>query len=246
MMYWSCMVSLLLLALLVEVGANCDEKSSNIRFPFGLKNHQNHHYYSTYAYPGFELSCSGNHTVLEFPKSSLKFFVKHIDYRAQVIEVYDPNNCIYRQLLKIHDLSSISPFGFAKDLLTNYTLFNCSILDEVDSSSNSNSLYYKAMIPCLGGQGFNILLSESQYAVIEDLPLYCTKEYNTLPLPNEDYGDLSNRVYNNKLRLKWFEPDCGHCEARGKRCRPKYNNNATDFPLIECFHPKGYKIGQPI
>ncbi|KAF4380437.1 hypothetical protein F8388_024730 [Cannabis sativa] len=94
------------------------------------------------------------------------------------------------------------------------------------------------MIPCLGGQGFNILLSESQYAVIEDLPLYCTKEYNTLPLPNEDYGDLSNRVYNNKLRLKWFEPDCGHCEARGKRCRPKYNNNATDFPLIEW-----YKIG---
>ncbi|XP_062074897.1 rust resistance kinase Lr10-like [Humulus lupulus] len=218
MMYWSCML-LLLVALLVEVGAKCGEKSPNIRFPFGLKHDQNHS-----AYPGFELSCSAKHTVLEFPKSSLKFFVKDIDYRAQVIEVYDPGNCIQRQLLKIHDLPSISPFLFAQDFLTNYTLFNCSI-DEGDSS-----LYYES-IPCLAGPGFTIYLSESQSA-IEDLPIYCTKV---------NYRVLFSGISANKLHLKWVEPNCGHCEAKGKRCGPKYNNNGTNLELIECFHPKGEK-----
>jgi hypothetical protein len=38
-----------------------------------------------------------NETVLELPIFA-KFFVKKIDYKSQVIEVYDPDHCFPRQL----------------------------------------------------------------------------------------------------------------------------------------------------
>ena len=217
-MSWSWMLLLLLVFLVEDVGAKCGHKGPSIRFPFGLKHDQNH-----LAYPGFELSCSGRDTVLELPTSSLKFFVRHIDYKTQVIEVYDPDNCILRQLLKIHNLSSTSPFHYDQDDLSNYTLFNCS------------SLYFE-YFPCLAGPGYQIYVTPSVY-LIEELPMNCTKLNNTSPLPYEG-DEIFAKQYDNNLRLKWLEPNCGHCEANGKRCRP--TNNTTKFEIERFhFHPKG-------
>ncbi|PON96836.1 hypothetical protein TorRG33x02_072150 [Trema orientale] len=136
--------------------------------------------------------------------------VFNIDYKAQVIKVYDPDNCLPRKLLKIRNLSSTSPFRFAQDNLSNYTLFNRS-----KEGEGENSLYYES-IPCLSGPGYQIYVAQSN-SPIEDLSIDCTKLNNTSPLPYEA---------------------CGHCEAKGKRCRPK--NNATTFEIY-CFHfhPKG-------
>lgn len=211
------------MAFLAEVGAQCGHKGPSIRFPFGFKHDPNHLAYN----PGFELSCNGSHTVLELPVSSLKFFVKHIDYKAQVVEVYDPDNCLLRQLLKIHNSSSTSPFRFAQDkFMSSYILFNCSV---------EGDYLYGYSFPCLGGPGYQIYVAQSDFK-IEDLPLNCTKLNNTSPLPYRGY-DIYETSYDNNLRLKWLEPTCGLCEAKGKRCRQRNN---TKFE-IECFHfhPKG-------
>ena len=104
----SCML-LLILSVFPEVGADhqiqceeskCGDHGMAIRFPFKLKDQPSH-----YGYPGFELSCNGSDTVLELPTSA-KFFVRHINYKSQVIEVYDPSHCLVRELLKIHNLST--------------------------------------------------------------------------------------------------------------------------------------------
>ncbi|PON72101.1 Wall-associated receptor kinase, galacturonan-binding domain containing protein [Parasponia andersonii] len=225
-MSWFCMLLLLLIVFLVEVGAECGHKGPSIRFPFGLKHDQNH-----IAYHGFELSCNDTHIVLELPIPSIKFFVTDIDYKAQVIKVYDPDNCLLGKLLKIRNLLSTSPFRFAQDNVSNYTLFNCS------RERGETSLYYQS-IPCLSGPGYQIYVAQP-YSAIDELPIDCTKLNNTSPLPYEGY-DIYNTKYDHNLRLKWLEPACGHCEAKGKRCRPK--NNTTMFE-IDCFHfhPKGEK-----
>uniref|UniRef100_A0A2N9H6V8 Protein kinase domain-containing protein n=1 Tax=Fagus sylvatica TaxID=28930 RepID=A0A2N9H6V8_FAGSY len=85
---------LLLLVNAKEFGAELDEcketrckhHGPTIRFPFWLKDHHPEHC----RYPGFELSCTEDKdTMLELPRS-VKLFVKHIDYTAQLIDVYDP------------------------------------------------------------------------------------------------------------------------------------------------------------
>uniref|UniRef100_A0A2N9FFT9 non-specific serine/threonine protein kinase n=1 Tax=Fagus sylvatica TaxID=28930 RepID=A0A2N9FFT9_FAGSY len=80
--------------MLKEFGAELDEcketrckhHGPTIRFPFWLKDHHPEHC----RYPGFELSCTEDKdTMLELPRA-VKLFVKHINYTAQQIDVYDP------------------------------------------------------------------------------------------------------------------------------------------------------------
>ncbi|XP_059445429.1 PR5-like receptor kinase [Corylus avellana] len=97
----------------------CGGGGPAIRFPFRL-NTQPHHC----GYPGFTLSCTHtNDTKLELPIFA-KLFVKKIDYKSQVIEVYDPDHCFPRQLQDLN-LSS-SPFLFKQQHQLDYALFNCS------------------------------------------------------------------------------------------------------------------------
>ncbi|KAM6586598.1 hypothetical protein CsatA_009203 [Cannabis sativa] len=215
-MYWSSMMLLVVVLLLEVVEAKCGKKGPNIRFPFGLKDDQNQP-----PYPGFQLSCSGINTLLEFPKSSLKLFVKHIDYKAQVIELYDPHNCLERHVMKIQDLPSLSPFQFEADDLIKYTLFNC-------SNDGERHIYYRSIfIPCLSGPGYQIYFSDSRNS-IEDLPIHCTKLNNTSsPLPDVE-------KWKNRLRLEWLKPNCRHCETKGKTCQLK---NATHLQSIICIPP---------
>jgi hypothetical protein len=85
--------------------SRCGGHGPAIRFPFRLNSQPDH-----CGYPGFNLSCTDtNHTVLELP-ISVKLFVKKIDYKSQVIQLYDPDNCFPRQLRGLN-LSS-SPFQF--------------------------------------------------------------------------------------------------------------------------------------
>lgn len=71
-----------------------------IRFPFRLKDHHPDHC----GYPGFDLACSENTTMLELPFSSsssagvVKLAVRKIDYKSQLIHTYDPHGCFPRQL----------------------------------------------------------------------------------------------------------------------------------------------------
>ena len=116
--------TLLLFVLFIGEGHNsCLELQCGygppIRFPFRLKDRQPDRHC---GYPGFDLYCSHNNdTVLELP-NSVKAFVKNIDYKSQLIEVTDSDNCFPRKILRLN-LSS-SPFQF-KNYLYNYSLFSC-------------------------------------------------------------------------------------------------------------------------
>jgi hypothetical protein len=102
----------------------CGGHGPSIRFPFRL-NHQP----DDCGYSGFNLSCTDtNLAVLELP-ISVKLFVKQIDYKSQIIQLYDPHHCFPRPQLQWLNLSDSSPFRFevnSPDDVSDYALFNCS------------------------------------------------------------------------------------------------------------------------
>ena len=133
--------SLLLFVLfIVDLGEGhnrCREDSPDIRFPFRLKDRRPDQYR---GYPGFDLHCNDkNDTVLELP-TSVKAFVKHIDYKSQLIIVTDSDNCFPRKIQGLN-LSS-SPFQF-RYYPSDYALFNCTPETNTDFSCSI------ILIPCL-------------------------------------------------------------------------------------------------
>ncbi|KAK9994738.1 hypothetical protein SO802_024441 [Lithocarpus litseifolius] len=93
---------LLFVLFIVELGEGhnrCGEVGPDIRFPFRLKDRQLDQHS---GYPGFDLYCNDkNDTVLELP-TSVKVFVKQIDYKSQLIYVTDSDNCFPRKILGSH------------------------------------------------------------------------------------------------------------------------------------------------
>ncbi|KAK9994756.1 hypothetical protein SO802_024459 [Lithocarpus litseifolius] len=182
-----------------------------IRFPFRLKDRQPDQHC---GYPGFDLYCSHNNdTVLELP-TSVKAFVKNIDYNSQLIEVTDSDNCFPRKILRLN-LSS-PPFQFKNYYLSNYSLFSCTPDTE-----------YSYQVPCLNSASTSVLAFSSD-SDIDDLPiLSCTKMYTVSSVPSDIWSSPS-------LELTWSGSKCGHCEGKGKICR--FENNSTDLKT-ECFDP---------
>ncbi|KAK7858267.1 putative ring-h2 finger protein atl21a, partial [Quercus suber] len=190
------------------------EDGPAIRFPFRLKDRQPDQYC---GYPGFDLYCNDkNDTVLELP-TSVKAFVKHIDYKSQLINVTDSDNCFPRKIQGIN-LSS-PPFQFydrkIDSYLSDFGLFNCTPETDTDSSY---------LIPCLSSSRHPVY-AFSSFAYVERVPiLSCTKMYSFHLTWNSPF-----------LELTWSEPArCGRCERKGKKCR--FQNNSTDLKT-ECFDP---------
>lgn len=185
-----------------------------IRFPFRLQDRQPAHC----GFPGFDLSCTETgDTVLELP-ISVKLSVKKIDYRSQVIELYDKDHCFLRQLRGLN-LSS-SRFRFKEgQSIDDLGLFNCSpikVPDEHPISCLSGPTYQvHALYNNGGGPSSNLII------------LSCTKVYNVLSIP---YGIVSND--DKILQLMWDEPACRHCEVKGRNCRLQKNSTRSE---TECF-----------
>ncbi|XP_050251054.1 rust resistance kinase Lr10-like [Quercus robur] len=212
--------SLLFVLFIVDLGEGhyscpelrCGRHGPPIRFPFRLRDRQpNQHC----GYPGFDLYCNDkNDTVLELP-TSLKVFVKQIDYKSHLINVTDSDNCFPQKIPGLH-LSS-PPFQF-KNSLSNYSLFNC--------TPDSDTDY---LIHCLISSSTSVYAFPSDYD-INDLPiLSCTKMYSVSSVPND--------IWDSSLELTWSEPaKCGRCERKGKKCRFQNNSTCTDLKT-ECFDP---------
>jgi hypothetical protein len=171
------------------------------------------------GYPGFELICSSNQTMIELPHK-VKLNVKNIDYKHQTIQLLDPQKCLYKH---IHNLNlSESHFNYLKsdyDDFVDYHFFNCSLLirNEIDSY----------LVPCLStSTSQTFVIPSSLY--IEDLPLsFCTKMF-----------DVSFKR-SDSIRLSWSEPNCKECESKGNICRWKNTTSSTN-KKIHCF-PKNKK-----
>ena len=213
---------LLLLVNAQEFGAELDEcketrckhHGPTIRFPFWLKDHHPEHW----GYPGFELSCDEHkHTMLELPRA-VKLFVKHINYTAQQIDVYDPDGCLPRQF-GILNLTE-SPFQFAdfSYLYDNYSFFNCSS-DKFPDGSNS---FQSSVIPCLSSHGYKIVAVYSD-ARAYFAPLSCPKIYDSVSAPLSHSSTYDSIYYPNDLSLNWSKPMCGM----------KGNTSETQCPPIK-------------
>ncbi|XP_065633345.1 putative RING-H2 finger protein ATL21A [Quercus suber] len=188
----------------------CGDDGPPIRFPFRLRDRQPDQHCGN---PGFDLYCSHNNdTVLKLP-TSVKAFVKHIDYKSQLIIVTYPDNCFPWKTQGLH-LSSL-PFQF-KNSLSDYALFSCTPDTE-----------YPYQVHCLNSASTSVLAFPSDYD-IDNLPiLSCTKMYTVSSVPSDIWSSPS-------LELTWSGPKCGHCEGKGKICR--FENNSTDLKT-ECFDP---------
>ncbi|XP_059442286.1 rust resistance kinase Lr10-like [Corylus avellana] len=225
---------LLFVAFIIDVGEcqsngcaklPCGARGPVIRFPFRVNSQPEH-----CGYPGFNLSCTDtNDAVVELP-NSVKLFVKRIDYKSQVLQLYDPAHCIPKQLRRLN-LSS-SPFQFEQDSpedqtwssgessstgLTDFGFFNCS----------QREVKFR-FIRCLSSQKHQVYAFDKRDDLM-DLPLSsCTKMYSLRSIPNTRVlGDDEKN-----LELKWSRPACVHCEAKGKKCRLKNNSTALE---TECF-----------
>ncbi|WJX16719.1 hypothetical protein P8452_06714 [Trifolium repens] len=193
-----------------------------IKFPFQIKN-QNPTSPMCGGYPGFELICSSNQTMIELPHK-VKLNVKNIDYKHQTIQLLDPQKCLYKH---IHNLNlSESHFNYLKsdyDDFIDYHFFNCSLLirNEIDSY----------LVPCLStSTSQTFVIPSSLY--IEDLPLsFCTKMFNV------------SFKRSDSIRLSWSEPNCKECESKGNICRWKNTTSSTN-KKIHCF-PKNKKGSSP-
>ncbi|XVF12648.1 hypothetical protein REPUB_Repub08aG0137100 [Reevesia pubescens] len=202
--------------------SRCKRHEPPVRFPFRLQGFQPPH--CGYPHPGFQLSCSeNNQTLLKLPLS-MNLSVKDIDYKAQQIHLDDPLRCLWRQLLDLN--LSAFPFMYeqpARYSSTSYTLFNCSSEDE--------SLYRSSRVPCLSTPGSQILAYADGDAYDDENLLNCSK-----------FGNFSTAIPPDLilLQLNWYEPNCGHCEADGRECRPKRNSTQDQ---TECFDIPRHHIG---
>ncbi|GLT55603.1 hypothetical protein SLA2020_287100 [Shorea laevis] len=196
-----------------------------IRFPFRFKEQQQ---LENCSYPGFELSCiEKKQTVLELSRN-VKFFVKRIDYRAQRIQLYDPQGCLARQLP--NNLSA-SPFQEDNRYTIGlnihpqeYTIFNCSGEGQMPDRDEYHT------IPCLSIQGFQVLAFPSDYGAVS--LLNCTRKLLNISV-TEVFEDM---LYNRKkdVHLSWSKPNCTICEEEGRKCKLKKNNSTTEDET-ECY-----------
>jgi len=170
----------------------CTEKCGgiHIQFPFHLRNSKFNH---TTGYPrGFDLLCTdAGETVLDLPSVPINLLVKDIDYKSQQIQLYDPQNCLPRELMKLGN-SSISPFKFESYGDRNVSFFRC------------NS------VSC------PILQLDSGDDFLNPEIVSCTKlsEVYSVQWYVRDY--LKNIVV-----AEWTNPNCSSCEAQGSKCRYK-------------------------
>jgi hypothetical protein len=197
----------------------CGRHGPAVRFPFRLENrHQDH-----CGLPGFNLSCSTrtNHTLLALPVS-VYLFVKKIDYKSQVIHVYDPYHC-FPGLLDRLNLSS-SPFHFNQDGSSGYSIFYC-------TPKIHNSRFHR--ISCLSTGPRTQVYATDLYGdltyVVSDSSA-CTKMCGVQSIPYKIMvGD--DKVF----EMKWNStPACKDCEVKGKNCRLKNMGNGSE---TECFQP---------
>lgn len=148
-----------------------------------------------------------------------KFFVKHIDYIRQEIQLRSTLDCL---LLNASDISYVdmprSPLYSPVSDTVDVTLFRC---------PTERVFKYGGVvaIPCLGDTTtFRIYAVSYLYEIGYHPELEsCTKMYDVFSVPAT--------MFLNVRLLKWSKPNCSECKVQGKKCR--LNNNGTQSE-VEC------------
>ncbi|XP_024992546.1 putative RING-H2 finger protein ATL21A [Cynara cardunculus var. scolymus] len=199
--------------------AFCGSAAFIIRFPFRMVGQQP----AVCGYPGFDLRCNRQGTMLlNIPKSG-DFLVRTIDYRSQVIQVYDPSGCSASRLLNL-DLSG-SPFSVSAT--RNYTLLSCPV--EVTTARFPT-------VDCLGNSTYSTLATMSVSFATAIANRTGCRVIGPLQYPTSRYQDQEGLAsdLNLDISLTWDNPNCQDCAADGGTCG--YTN--TSMQEIACFNDK--------
>ncbi|KEH40321.1 receptor-like kinase [Medicago truncatula] len=149
----------------------------------------------------------------------MEFLVVEIYYKLEWILVIDPEYCIPKKFLKIHN-SSFLPYRFHSESQTTIAFFNCSSVGKQHLRNQDQSFQkLQNMITC------PIYISRSSDSVLTWDLASCTKmlDVNT-------HTAVEN-LRKNWLSFSWQKPNCSVCAANGKKCRW---NNGTEGGT-ECF-----------
>lgn len=178
----------------------CANNGFPIRFPFRLPALQP----KNCGYPGFTLRCNNRGmTVLNLPSGD--FLIRNINYREQVVQLYDPNKCLPRRLLELN----LSGSPFKAIYHQNYTFLSCppdstrSRFTTIDCLSNSTSTI-------LATSSMSLATTLTKCKIIFTLPIPVSQ-------PAQFDGSFSSDL-NKDLQLTWTIPNCDDCEKNGGLC----------------------------
>ncbi|KAD3069061.1 hypothetical protein R6Q59_016952 [Mikania micrantha] len=196
--------------------AFCGSNAYPIQFPFHVLDQQP----EICGYPGFNLRCDkqGN-TLLNLPNSG-EFLVRTIDYRAQMIQIYDPSGCTASRRMTLN----LSGSPYLGSPSRNYTLLSCPV--EV-----TRSRYIP--VGCLTNSTYSTLATSSVSFATRMASQTACRIIGSLRSPISWYQDQQGFTsdLNMDISLTWDSPNCQECVAEGGFCG--YTN--TTLQDIACF-----------
>ncbi|XP_071707553.1 putative RING-H2 finger protein ATL21A [Rutidosis leptorrhynchoides] len=202
----------------------CGQNINSVHFLFRLIDQQP----EICGFPGFDLRCVFQNTILiELPNAD-NFAIRNINYRHQTMRIYDPLNCLPAKFSKL-DLSN-SPFSAS--YYRNFTLLACPV--------NANLFGFKP-INCLSNSSFSILATDSNTFVtsMTSNETGCVVSERLRVPVNQPYDDGFTSQLDDDITLTWGAPDCVSCEANGNSCG--YADNTTQ--TITCFSNNSARKG---
>ncbi|RZC84802.1 hypothetical protein C5167_047589 [Papaver somniferum] len=204
------------------VRIRCSKNEPVISFPFRIKGRQS----EKCGYPGFDLSCDKNKTVLELPYSS-PFYVQHINYgsNSNKIQLRDPENCLSKRLL--NNQLNLSGTPFIPIRHENYSLYNCSSIRSFNSTSTP-------MISCLSSSAHAFFATSATSPDSLLLNQNCELIANIPVLPVASSTGMDNLLQND-IHLTWESSasDCKSCK-NPKAPSKKHGLGFTYFIIIIC------------
>ncbi|XP_022633830.1 putative RING-H2 finger protein ATL21A [Vigna radiata var. radiata] len=192
----------------------CGSNNIIVRFPFQREDEQNPYC----GYPGFNLICTNNSkALLKLPHSGV-FYVRNINYLAQKIQVYDPDDCLPKRLLSLN----VSGSPFIHTFTRNYTFLSCTLQNAgsqfIPIDCLSNSTHFVSAVPSLN--------------LPNPLPASCyviTSLFVPVAGQEQQYDGNFTGEFSQDLVLTWDRPDCRYCESQEQLCGFDRNNNNQLF-----------------
>ncbi|MCL7038190.1 hypothetical protein MKW94_026282 [Papaver nudicaule] len=173
----------------------CTKDEPTVRFPFTIKGRGN----DTCGSPGFQLSCDEiNKTVLELPFSG-KFFVRNVYSFLQKIEIYDPDNCLPKRILKLNLTGTPYQLGELGVSYQTYSLLNCS--SSIEGLLKITKEFKH--IRCLSSSEHTVIATNVPIANIAALNTTSCVHIANVPIPNSAIQRDVSVDLNDSFVLSW-------------------------------------------
>ncbi|KAI3862151.1 hypothetical protein MKW92_020631 [Papaver armeniacum] len=172
----------------------CTKDEPTVRFPFTLKGRGS----EVCGSPGYELACDEiNKTVLELPFSG-KFLVRNVYSFLQKIEIYDPDNCLPKRILKLNLSGTPYQLGEVGVSYQIYSFLNCS--STIDSLLKITTKV--THIRCLSSSTHTIIATNVPTTNIATLNTSCVRIAD-VPIPNSAIKKDVPVDFNENYVLSW-------------------------------------------